>query len=266
MWVVIPFKIKLKDVIYGILVGAIIIFNNNLAFGSTRIKVIVIDAGHGGHDPGCQYAGKKEKDITLAIALELEKKIESQFKNIKVILTRSTDKFIPLNERAEIANKNKANFFISIHVNANPIKRFYGTETYTIGMHKTEENLSVSKRENAVVLLEDNYNAKYGGFDPQKPETNIIFTTFQDVNIKQSIKFATFVESSFKSNTSRRSLGVRQAGFIVLWKTTMPSVLIETGFLSNDSERIFLSSSKGQLEVADGIFKAFSQYKKELEN
>lgn len=225
-----------------------------------------MDAGHGGHDPGCNFKGKKEKDVTLAIATKFAKLVKDSYPSIKVILTRDEDEFVELHERANIANRNKADLFISIHVNSNPVTKFNGTETYCMGNHKTQENLAVAKRENSVVLLEDNYSKKYNGFDPKLPETNIIFSMFQDVNLKQSIRFASNVEKKFKSSTSRKSLGVKQAGFLVLWKTTMPSVLIETGFLSNPKERTFLTGNKGQSEMANAIFLAFKEYKQDLEN
>ena len=228
------------------------------------LRTIVIDAGHGGHDPGCQYGGKKEKDITLAIALKLGKIIKENLTDVNVIYTRSDDRFVELWERANIANKNGADFFISIHVNANEKQSACGTETYTMGLHKSQDNLEVAKRENAVVLMEDDYSKRYDGFDPKSPEANIIFSMYQNVHLDQSLRFASKVEKQFRNETKRLSLGVKQAGFLVLWKTTMPSVLIETGFLSNDSERKFLCSENGQDALAQGIFAALKEYKDEV--
>ncbi len=228
------------------------------------MHTIVIDAGHGGHDPGCQYGGKKEKNITLAIALKLGKIIKENLTDVNVIYTRDDDRFVELWERASIANKNNADFFISIHVNANEKPSAKGTETYTMGLHKTNENLEVAKRENSVVLMENDYSKRYDGFDPKSPEANIIFSMYQNVHLEQSIRFASKVEKQFKNETKRLSLGVKQAGFLVLWKTTMPSVLIETGFLSNEGERKFLCSDDGQESLANGIFEALKEYKEEV--
>jgi N-acetylmuramoyl-L-alanine amidase len=229
------------------------------------IKIVVIDAGHGGHDPGCQYGGAKEKNVTLAIALKLGRIIKENFKDVKVIYTRDSDVFIPLNERTAIANRNKANVFISIHCNANPKNAVNGTETYTMGLHKTDGNLEVAKRENAVVLMEDDYSEKYDGFDPNSPEGNIIFTLYQNAFVTQSLHLASIIEDQVKTKAKRVERGVKQAGFLVLWKTAMPSVLVETGFLSNSEERKYLVSSAGQTKIATGIFEAFKKYKDEME-
>jgi N-acetylmuramoyl-L-alanine amidase len=229
------------------------------------IKIVVIDAGHGGHDPGCQYGGAKEKNVTLAIALKLGKIIKQKFKDVKVIYTRDSDFFVELGERTAIANRNKANVFISIHCNANPKNTVNGTETYTMGLHKTDGNLAVAKRENSVVLLENDYTVKYDGFDPNSPEANIIFTLYQNAFVTQSLHLASIIEQEVKEKTNRAERGVKQAGFLVLWKTAMPSVLVETGFLSNASERKFLTSSAGQTQIATGIYEAFKKYKEELE-
>ena len=228
------------------------------------MHTIVIDAGHGGHDPGCQYGGKQEKNITLAIALKLGKIIKENLTDVNVKNTRSEDKFVELSERTAIANRNSADIFISIHVNANGKTSANGTETYTMGLHKSNDNLEVAKRENAVVLMEDDYSKRYDGFDPKSPEANIIFSLYQNVHLDQSLRFASKVEKQFKNGIGRASLGVKQAGFLVLWKTTMPSVLIETGFLSNDSERKYLCSEDGQEALAKGIFEALKEYKEEV--
>ncbi|MES2618814.1 MAG: N-acetylmuramoyl-L-alanine amidase [Bacteroidota bacterium] len=227
-------------------------------------NVVVIDAGHGGHDPGCNGGDSKEKEVTLAIALKLGKMIEDSFKDVKVIYTRKTDKFIELSERGNIANKNNADLFISIHCNANDNKEASGTETYLMGLHKSESNLTVSKRENNVILLEKDYktNQAYEGFDPNSPAGHIILTLMQNAYIAQSAKFAGHVESEFKTNTKLKSRGVKQAGFLVLWKTAMPGVLIETGFLTNTTDRKVLSKDSGQANIAKAIFNAVKKYKK----
>ncbi|MSQ78378.1 MAG: N-acetylmuramoyl-L-alanine amidase [Flavobacteriaceae bacterium] len=228
------------------------------------IKTIVIDAGHGGHDVGCHYGGKNEKDITLKVSLLLGQMLRDSFPEVGVIFTRSSDSFVELHERANIANRNNADFFISVHVNASTSTTAYGTETYAMGLHKTEGNLAVAKRENESALLESNYQSNYDGFDPNSPEGSIIFTMFQSQFLNQSLKLASNVEQEFKK-TNRYSRGVKQAGFLVLWKTSMPSILVETGYLSNAIERKFLTSEDGQMATALSIFEAFKQYKKDAE-
>ena len=229
-----------------------------------QLKTIVIDAGHGGHDNGCSGAGSHEKHVALDIALKLGSYIEQNFPDTKVIYTRKKDVFIELHERARIANRNKADLFISIHCNA-ATSSAYGTETYVMGLHRTERNLNVAKRENASVLLEDNYQANYDGFDPESSESHIIFSLYQNAYLDQSLKFAAKVEDQFKNRVGRKSRGVKQAGFLVLYKTTMPSVLIETGFLTNPTEGRYMVSNKGQDYLASGIFRAFRAFKKESE-
>ncbi len=237
--------------------------------GSGGIKTIVIDAGHGGKDPGCNGAGTVfEKDVTLSVALKLGKLIEDSLKDVKVVYTRKTDEFIELWERPSIANKNNADLFISIHCNANPSKEAAGTETYVMGLHKTEGNLNVAKRENSSIKFEENYqtNENYGGFDPNSPESHIIFSLLQNAFLDQSLKVATKVETHINSAGKLKSRGVKQAGFLVLWKTAMPAVLIETGFLTNAEDRKVLASADGQKSMALSIFKAVRQHKKELES
>lgn len=231
-----------------------------------KINKIVIDAGHGGKDPGCHGNHSKEKDIALAVALNLGQKIKSNFPEIKVIYTRDTDVFIPLNERAAIANRNQADLFISIHCNYIGVRnRATGTETYVLGLYRAEDNLDVAKRENAAILLEDDYEKTYNGFDPYSTEGHIILSMFQNAHLEQSITFATHVQSQVKKYSDLNSRGVKQAGFLVLRETTMPSVLIETGFLSTDVDENYLMKKENQDEMATCIFKAFSQYKKDLE-
>lgn len=230
-----------------------------------RIKKVCIDAGHGGHDSGCESRHYMEKTNTLAIALKLGEKIKENFPNIEIIYTRDKDEFIDLYKRAEIANKAKADLFISIHCNSSDGGQPIGTETYVLGNHKMEENLNVAKRENASILLENNYEKKYDGFDPNSNEAYIMFSLFQNAYIDKSILFAKNVEESLKNNAGRRSLGVKQAGFIVLHQSTMPSVLIETGFLNHTSEGAFISSEGGQETLAESILLAFKKYKKAVE-
>jgi N-acetylmuramoyl-L-alanine amidase len=226
----------------------------------------VIDAGHGGKDPGTHGAVAKEKTIALKVALEVGKLIKANLPGVKVIYTRSTDVFVPLDDRADIANRNKADLFISIHCNANPVSAdIHGTETYTMGLHKSEDNLEVANRENSVILQETGYEKKYDGFDPDSPVAYILFSNYQSAFIENSLVFAQSVENQFKSRVGRKSRGVRQAGFLVLWKTTMPGALVEIGYLTNPAEEKYLVSQQGQSFIASGIYRAFKEYKKAME-
>ena len=242
--------------------------NNYAAKSNTPyiLKTVVIDAGHGGHDHGCSGSSNKEKTVALNLALKLGVLIEQNYPDVKVVYTRKTDVFVELYERAAIANKNNADLFICIHCNANPSSSPSGTETYVMGLHKTEANLNVAKRENDVILMENDYSQHYDGFDPNNPASHIIFSLNQHAFMEQSILFASSVEKYFKTNSKRTSRGVKQAGFLVLWKTAMPSVLIETGFLTNASEEKFLGSEAGQNSIAESIFYAFRDYKNDMEN
>jgi N-acetylmuramoyl-L-alanine amidase len=233
-----------------------------------KVKVIVIDPGHGGVDPGCNGAGEIwEKEVTLAIGLKVGKLVEDSLKDVKVLYTRKTDKSLKLWERPNFANKYQADLFISIHCNANDNTKANGSETYFMGLHKTEGNLEVSKRENSVIKYESDYkdNARYGGFDPESPEGYIIFSMLQNAFLKQSFKFSTMVEEETNKKSKIHTKGVNQAGFLVLWKTAMPSVLIETGFLTNGADRSYLKSEEGQQIISEGIFRAIKNYKIQLE-
>jgi N-acetylmuramoyl-L-alanine amidase len=232
---------------------------------SSKVKTVVIDAGHGGHDPGCLGSKTKEKDIALAISLKLGAYIEKNCPDVKVIYTRKTDEFVELYRRAQIANENKADLFICIHCNSNPSKASYGTETYVMGLYKTQANLIVAQKENSSILLEDSYSNNYDGFDPSSTEAYIVFSLYQNAYMDQSLNFATLVQKHIKNKVGMLDRGVKQAGFLVLWKTAMPSVLIETGFLSNPKDEDFLASESGQDNIANSIFKAFKDYKNELE-
>lgn len=241
-----------------------VIKQSQLAEADYRIKTIVIDAGHGGHDPGCLGASFQEKNLALAIALNTRDLISSQFPEIKVIMTRDSDFFVPLYERANIANRANADLFISIHCNFMPgSSATKGTETYVMGLHTAQQNLEVAKRENSAILLEDDYEQNYD-FDPNSPEGHIMLSLFQNAHLDQSIFLAERVESQF-GNQKRKSRGVRQAGFYVLKGTTMPSILIEAGFLSNREEENFLATADGQSTIATAIFKAFCEYKDGME-
>jgi N-acetylmuramoyl-L-alanine amidase len=231
-----------------------------------QITTVVIDPGHGGKDPGTVVKKVYEKDIVLAIALKLGNYIKKNIPDVKVIYTRSTDVFIPLEERAEIANKNQADLFISIHANWNKNTEAHGTETYAMGLSKAKDNLEVAQKENSVILLEEDYTMKYQGYDPNSPESYIIFSLFQNKYIEQSLNFASYVQTQFKEKAQRHDREVKQAGFLVLWKTTMPSVLIEVGFISNPQEQKFLLSPYGQDLIASAIYRAFKNYKNDIEN
>jgi len=230
------------------------------------VKTVVIDPGHGGKDPGCiGYSKSKEKDVVLSIALKLGEYIKNNFPDMKVIYTRKDDRFIEVYKRADIANDNKADLFISIHCNACRSSIAHGAETWVMGINKNEANLSVAKRENAAVLMEEDYTAKYSGFDPNSPEANIIFTLYQNAFLEQGLNIASKVQKQLTGTLGIFDRGVKQAGFLVLYRTTMPSILIETGFLSNKNEEKFLTSEKNQQDVALSIYKAFEQYKTEIE-
>ncbi len=226
---------------------------------------LVIDAGHGGKDPGARGAVINEKEINLAVALKLGQLVEDNNDDVRVVYTRKTDRFIELDERANIANRNKADLFISIHTNS--VKKgssAAGTETYTLGLARSDENLEVAMRENSAILLEDNYLQKYEGFDPNSSESYIIFEFMQNKHMEQSISLASEIQKAFVT-AKRTNRGVRQAGFLVLRKTSMPSVLIELGYISNREEERFLKSADGQNKLAMAIYIAFNQYKRDYD-
>lgn len=226
------------------------------------IKTVVIDAGHGGKDPGCHGASANEKSVCLSIALKLGEMIKKKYPDIKVVYTRDKDVFVELDERANIANKAKADLFICIHANsASPTA--YGAETYVLGLHRTESQQKVAERENSTIYLEDDKGEKYKDFD-MSPDAIIARQIQLSVFLDQSISFADKLQKEF-TKLGRYDRGVKQAGFLVLYKTTMPSVLIETGFLTNPSEEKFLGDTTGQRKMASSMFTAFEKYKFELE-
>lgn len=233
---------------------------------SLRIDTVVIDPGHGGIDAGCTSKGVMEKDVVLSIALKIGKYIKEKLDGVEVIYTRKTDKFVKLYRRAEIANKNNADVFISIHANASQYAHVHGTETYCMGVNKSKENLKVAKRENSVVLLEENYEKNYENFDPKSPESHILFSMQQNNNLEQSLKLASNMQHQFENRVKRHNRGVKQASFVVLYKTTMPSILIESGFLTNPGERRYLTSEQGQTYIASGLFRAFRDYRQSMNN
>jgi len=229
------------------------------------IRRVVIDAGHGGKDPGTVGRISLEKDITLKIALKLGTYIENSFPDIKVIYTRKEDKFVHLDERSKIANDAGADLFISIHCNATEKNSPYGTETYVMGLHRSNDNLDVAMRENAVITYEDDYSSRYEGYDPKSSESFIIFSMLQNAHLDQSLSLASLIQNDFRERANRKDRGVRQAGFLVLWKTSMPSVLVEVGYLSHPKEELYLNSTEGQEHLASSIYRAFKEYKRSVD-
>jgi N-acetylmuramoyl-L-alanine amidase len=228
--------------------------------GKKESYVIVIDPGHGGRDPGAIGSFSYEKNITLAIALKTGVYLEKNLTNVKVIYTRKTDTFVDLDVRSDMANKNNANLFISIHANSVAGHNVYGTETYVMGNSKDQANLDVAIKENQVILLEDNYSTKYENFDPKSPESYIMFSLMQNIYFKQSTELASMIQSQYKVQIGRFDRGVQQAGFWVLYKTAMPSVLTEIGFISNPTEEKYINSKNGQDSIAMSIFRACKEY------
>ncbi len=239
---------------------------NPAGMAQYKVRKVVIDAGHGGKDPGTHGKVSNEKDVTLAIALELGRTINKYLPDVEVIQTRTTDEYSPPHVKAEIANKNDADLFISIHANASAHSgSVHGTETYVMGTHTFKENLAVAKRENSVILMEENYEEHYEGFDPASSESHILFSLYQNAYQENSLRLAEKIEKQFAQRVGRRSRGVRQAGFWVLYLTSMPSVLVEVGYLTNEEEEKFLNSERGQVYIASAIFRAFRDYKQEIE-
>lgn len=228
--------------------------------------VVVIDAGHGGHDPGAIGKISKEKNINLNVALKVGNLIKKNCEDVKVIYTRSKDVFIPLDRRAEIANNAKADLFISIHTNALANNRtIKGASTWTLGLAKSDANLEVAKRENSVILYESDYRTRYAGFNPNSAESYIIFEFMQDKYMEQSVHLASLVQKQFRHTSKRVDRGVHQAGFLVLKASAMPSILVELGFISTPEEERYLNSEQGSSTMANGIYRAFLNYKREHE-
>ncbi len=256
--------VSYKFFLYINFIVALFLFIPVSEAANNRLFTVVIDPGHGGKDPGAVGATAKEKDINLSVALKLGKLITEKHKDVKVIYTRDKDRFVDLNERANIANKNKADLFISIHTNAVKSTTVRGVETYTLGLARSEENLRVAMMENSAILLEDDYEQKYEGFDPQSSESYIIFEFMQNKHMEQSITFASEIQKGFASY-KRVDRGVRQAGFLVLRKTSMPSVLIELGYISNKDEERYMKSADGQNQLCKAVYDAFGKYKREYD-
>lgn len=230
-----------------------------------QLKTVILDPGHGGKDSGALGRTSKEKDIVLEIALQVKEYLNQYLPQVNVIMTRDKDVFVPLNERAKIANESDADLFVSIHANSISTSRIYGAETFVLGLHRSEENLEVAKKENSVIVLEEDYKAKYEGFDPNSTESYIIFELMQNVYLDQSIGFASAVQKQFRERVGRHDRGVKQAGFLVLRETSMPGVLVEVGFLSNRDEERFMNSKNGKVYLASAIFRAIRDYKEEFD-
>ncbi|MBL7950781.1 MAG: N-acetylmuramoyl-L-alanine amidase [Flavobacteriales bacterium] len=233
-----------------------------------RIRTVVLDAGHGGKDPGNLGTGRyktTEKHISLNVAKLIGKYINETYPDVKVIYTREDDTFIELKERCNIANKAKADVFISIHCNANDSKDPHGCETYVMGLHKTEANMRVAQKENSAILLEDGHELKYDGYDPKDPESIIALSLRQNTHLDHSLLLSALIQKQFKERVGRPDRGVKQAGFLVISYNTMPSVLVELGFLTNANEEDYLQKAEGQDYMASAIYRAFKEYKATVE-
>lgn len=229
-----------------------------------KLFTVVIDAGHGGKDTGALGTFSQEKDIVLKLAIRLGELISGGLPHINVVYTRKTDVFIPLDQRSKIANENKADLFVSLHANSSRNVKAHGTETYVMGLHKTQDNLEVAQKENAVIALEQDYSERYEGYDPKSSESYIIFSLMQNAHLEQSLKIANLIQKEFTDKVKRYERGVKQAGFLVLWNTSMPSVLVEIGFISNREDETFMNSDKGSEEFAQAMYRAIKEYFDEL--
>lgn len=251
----------------ALFVGIFLTSYTDLSLKPNRVRRLIIDAGHGGKDPGTKGSKNlEEKKLALTIAHEAGALIRTHLKDVDVVYTRSTDEFVELRERARKANKEAGDMFISIHANASLSPEMNGTETFIMGLAASDDNLDVAKRENSSILKEANYRAKYDGYDPNNAATHILFMNYQNAYHYNSARMAHKVEDHFRLKLRRNSRGVKQSNFVVLWKTAMPSVLIEVGFLTNPAEESFLVSDAGKTYIADEIYKSFRDYKNEIEN
>ena len=246
---------------------ALLLVASGTAFSQKRepgkVKTLVIDPGHGGDKPGAIGKHCQEKELTLSIAKKFGKLVEDNYPDVKVIYTRTTDVDVALSERANIANRAKADLFISIHINSHPTSVPVGMETYVMGLSRSRANMEVAKKENADILLEDGYkdNSEYQGFDPNSPESYVMFAMYQNANIDKSLNFAQFTQDQYKSAIKTTNRGVKQAEFFVLYKTAMPAVLTEVGFISNPAEEAYMMSDEGQATIAVCLLNAFANYK-----
>lgn len=233
-------------------------------FNDGKIRTIVIDAGHGGKDPGALGLVAQEKGITLAIATELKKTLKENMPDMKIVMTRDDDTFIELANRAKTVSDHEADFFVSIHCNSNKNREAYGAETYILGTHRSEDNMDVVMRENSVIMMEENFEEVYEGFDPNSVPAYIFFQYITNVHLEMSYKMATKVQEQFATRVGRKDRGVKQAGYLVLWRASKPAILIETGFISNKDEEIFLNSDNGRSYMASAIYRAVRDYNAEI--
>ena len=250
------------------LLGLLLILTsfNSLNPSQYKLSTIVIDAGHGGKDPGARGKISWEKDIALSISLELGRILKENIPALNIIYTRKEDKFLSLYRRSEIANKANADLFISIHADSFSKSSVYGATTYLMGLSKTSANMNVAKRENSVIFLEENYEDIYKDFDPNSSESAMLLSLTQKAKIDNSTILANLIQDQFKNRVGIRSRGVKQAPFQVLWNTTMPSVLIETGFMTNPDEEKKLNNKMHRVYIASAIFRAIRDYKNYLES
>lgn len=259
-------ELRRPHILYILICLWLLVSPSNVSSVWAKDFVVVIDAGHGGHDPGAIGKISKEKNINLKVALKLGNLIKQNCNDVKVVYTRSKDVFIPLDCRAEIANNAKADLFISIHTNALANNRTAkGASTWTLGLAKSDANLEVAKRENSVILYEDDYKTRYAGFNPNSAESYIIFEFMQDKYMEQSVHLASLVQKQFRHHCKRVDRGVHQAGFLVLKASAMPSILVELGFISTPEEERYLNTEEGSSTLAKGIYRAFLSYKREHE-
>ena len=259
-------ELRRPHILYILICLWLLVSPSNVSSVWAKDFVVVIDAGHGGHDPGAIGKISKEKNINLKVALTLGNLIKQNCNDVKVVYTRSKDVFIPLDRRAEIANNAKADLFISIHTNALANNRTAkGASTWTLGLAKSDANLEVAKRENSVILYEDDYKTRYAGFNPNSAESYIIFEFMQDKYMEQSVHLASLVQKQFRHHCKRVDRGVHQAGFLVLKASAMPSILVELGFISTPEEERYLNTEEGSSTLAKGIYRAFLSYKREHE-
>lgn len=247
--------------ILTLFVPALVCAQGKIEVADSKFSTLVIDAGHGGKDPGCSWGDHLEKDLNLRVALAFGAMVEEAYPEVKVIYTRKDDRFIELHQRGDIANRAGADLFISIHTDAVGNNEAHGSSTYIMGDDKSEKNLAVARRENSVIVMEGDYEAKYEGYDPNSAESFIIFSLMQYAYSEESMIFAQMVQKHYAKNTPIADRGARQGPYLVLWRTAMPSVLTEMGFMTNKHDRDYLHSEEGEKQVAKALFDAFSEYR-----
>ncbi len=248
-------------VILTLLLPSVVFAQGKIDASERRLSTVVIDAGHGGKDPGCTWGNRTEKELNLKVALAFGAMIEEAYPDVQVIYTRKDDRFVELHTRGDIANKAGADLFISIHTDAVGNNEAHGSSTYIMGNDKSEKNLAVAQRENSVIVMEGDYEEKYEGYDPTSAESFIIFSLMQYAHAEQSMVFAQMVQKHYAKNTPIVDRGARQGPYLVLWRTAMPSVLTEMGFMTHKGDRDYLHSEVGQKQIAKALFDAFSEYR-----